>query len=62
MPLQISQYRLAKEIGLSLQLLGQIIAGLRAITVDTDRRLCQFFQLYSGYWLRAQVAYDKEMA
>ena len=61
-PLQISQYRLAKEIGVSPQRIGQIIAGRRAITVDTDLRLCRFFQLSSGYWLRAQVAYDTEVA
>jgi len=29
---------------------------------DTDLRLCRFFGLSSGYWLRAQVAYDSEVA
>lgn len=33
-------------------------AGKRAITEDTDLRLCKFFGLTDGYWLRAQVAYD----
>ncbi len=49
----ISQYRLAKEIG---------VAGKRAITADTDLRLCKFFGLSDGYWLRAQAAYDTEVA
>ena len=37
-------------------------AGRRAITADTDLRLCRFFGLSKGYWLRAQAAYDSEVA
>ena len=37
-------------------------AHKRAITADTDLRLCRFFGLSNGYWLRAQVAYDTEVA
>lgn len=62
LPLGISQYRLAKEIGVPAQRIGQIVAGKRAITADTDLRLCRFFGLSDGYWLRAQVAYDTELA
>ena len=58
----ISQYRLAKEIGVPAQRIGQIIAGKRSITADTDLRLCRFFGLSNGYWLRAQAAYDTEIA
>ena len=61
-PMGISQYRLAKEIGVPAQRIGQIIAGRRSITADTDLRLCRFFGLSNGYWLRAQVAYDTEVA
>lgn len=61
-PMGISQYRLAKEIGVPAQRIGQIIAGKRAITADTDLRLCRFFGLSNGYWLRAQAAYDTEIA
>ena len=61
-PMGISQYRLAKEIGVPAQRIGAIIAGNRAITADTDLRLCKFFGLSSGYWLRAQAAYDTEVA
>ncbi|MDX1587421.1 MAG: HigA family addiction module antitoxin [Oleiphilaceae bacterium] len=60
-PMGISQYRLAKEIGVPAQRIGQIIAGKRSITADTDLRLCRFFGLSNGYWLRAQVAYDTEI-
>lgn len=41
-PMGISQYRLAKEIGVSAQRIGQIIAGKRSIIADTDLRLCRF--------------------
>jgi len=62
LPMGISQYRLAKEIGVPAQRIGQIVAGQRAVTADTDLRLCRFFGLSSGYWLRAQAAYDTEVA
>jgi antitoxin HigA-1 len=61
-PMGLSQYRVAKEIGVPAQRIGEIIAGRRAITADTDLRLCRFFGLSNGYWLRAQAAYDTEIA
>jgi len=60
-PLGISKYRLAKEIGVPAQRIGDIVAGKRAITADTDLRLSKFFGLSDGYWLRAQAAYDTEV-
>jgi addiction module HigA family antidote len=61
-PMEISQYRLAKEIDVPAQRISEIVAGKRAITADTDLRLCRFFGLSNGYWLRAQVARDTEVA
>ena len=61
-PMGISQYRLAKEIGVPAQRIGDIVAGKRAITADTDLRLCRFFGLTNGSWLRAQAAHDTEVA
>lgn len=61
-PMGISQYRLAKEIGVPAQRISDIVMGKRAITADTDLRLCRFFGLSNGYWLRAQAAYDTEVA
>lgn len=61
-PVGITRYRLAKEIGVPAQRIGEIVAGKRAITADTDLRLCRFFGLSNGYWLRAQAAYDTEIA
>ena len=61
-PMGLSRYRLAKEIGVPAQRIGEIVAGKRRITADTDLRLCRLFGLSKGYWLRAQAAYDTEMA
>jgi addiction module HigA family antidote len=61
-PMRLSQYRLAKEIGVPAQRISEIVAGKRAITADTDLRMCRFFGLSNGYWLRAQVAHDTEAA
>jgi addiction module HigA family antidote len=61
-PMGISRYRLAREIGVSAQRIGETVAGRRSVTADTDLRLCRFFGLSNGYWLRAQAAYDTEVA
>src|SRR5277367_5368184 len=61
-PMGISQYRLAKEIGVPAQRIGEIVAGRRTVSADTDLRLCRFFGLSNGYWLRAQAAHDTEIA
>ncbi len=61
-PMGISQYRLAKEIDVPPQRISEIVHGRRSITADTDLRLCRFFGLSKSYWLRAQAAYDTEVA
>ena len=61
-PMALSQYRLAKEINVSQRRIGEIVAGKRAITADTDLRLCRFFGLSDGWWLRLQADYDTELA
>lgn len=61
-PMGISQYRLAKETGIPAERIGQIVLGRRSVTADTDLRLCRFFGLTDGYWLRAQAAYDTQLA
>ncbi|HMM58364.1 MAG: addiction module antidote protein, HigA family [Xanthomonadales bacterium PRO7] len=61
-PLGMSQYRLAKEIGVPAQRIGEIVAGRRSITADTDLRMCRFFGLSDGWWLRLQAKFDTEIA
>jgi antitoxin HigA-1 len=61
-PLGLSKYRLAKNIGVPAQRIGDIVAGKRGITADTDLRLCRFFGLSEGWWLRLQGNYDTAIA
>jgi len=61
-PLGISQYRLAKDIGVSPIRISQIIRGERSITVDTAMRLARYFGTSAAVWLRLQVRYDLEAA
>jgi addiction module HigA family antidote len=61
-PMGLSQYRLAKEIDVPAQRISKVVLGERSITADTDLRLCRFFGLSNGYWLRAQAAHDTEVA
>ncbi|KGF73851.1 XRE family transcriptional regulator [Neosynechococcus sphagnicola sy1] len=61
-PLGLTKYRLAKDIGVPAQRIGDIVAGKRAITADTDLRLCRYFGLSDGWWLRGQTNYDLAIA
>jgi antitoxin HigA-1 len=61
-PLGMSKYRLAKLIGVPATRIGDIVAGKRAITADTDLRLCRLFGLSDGWWLRLQASYDTALA
>ena len=61
-PMGITKYRLAKEIGVPPQRIGEIIAGRRSVTADTDLRLCRFFGLSEGWWLRLQADHDTRKA
>ncbi len=61
-PMALSQYRLAKEISVPSKRISEIVAGKRSISADTDLRLCRFFGLSNGYWLRSQAAHDTEVA
>jgi addiction module HigA family antidote len=61
-PMGITKYRLAIEIGVPPTRINEIVAGRRAITADTDLRLCRYLGLSNGYWLRAQLAHDIELA
>jgi addiction module HigA family antidote len=61
-PMGITQYRLAKEIGVSQRRIGEIIAGKRAVTVDTGLRLSRFFGTSDGFWVGLQTDYDTAQA
>lgn len=61
-PLRISQYRLAKAIGVTEARISAICSGKRAITADTALRLSAFFGTTPGFWLGLQADYDTEEA
>ncbi len=56
--LGISQNQLARSIGVPPNRIHHIVNGHRSITADTDLRLCRFFDLSEGYFLRLQNMYD----
>jgi antitoxin HigA-1 len=61
-PLGLSQYRVAKDIGVSPIRISQIIHGQRSVTVETAMRLGRYFGTSPMVWLRLQTQYDLEVA
>ncbi|MEN6468188.1 MAG: HigA family addiction module antitoxin [Smithella sp.] len=57
-PMGITQYRLAKSIGVPQRRIGEIVAGRRAITADTALRLALFFKTDAQSWMNLQTHYD----
>lgn len=62
MRMEISQYRLAKEIGVPAQRIGDIVAANEPLLRTPICGCAGFFGLSNGDWLRAQAAYDTEVA
>ncbi len=61
-PLGLSQYRLAKDIGVTPIRINEIVKGKRSITVDTAMRLARYFGTSADVWLGLQMDYDLEKA
>lgn len=59
-PLEISAYRLSKEISIPQTRISQIIKGNRRITADTALRLSKYFGTSAKFWLGLQDDYDIE--
>jgi addiction module HigA family antidote len=60
-PLQISQYRLAKDITVPARRVNEIVHGKRAISADTALRLSRYFGTSDRFWLNLQTRYDLEV-
>ena len=58
----ITQYRLAKDIGVTARRINEIVHGRRSITADTALRLGRFFGMEAEFWLNLQTHYDMEVA
>src|SRR5476649_2754286 len=61
-PLGVTQYRLAKDIGISARRINEIVHGKRAITPDTALRLGKYFGVSASFWLNLQARYDLQTA
>lgn len=59
-PLEISQYRLAKDIAVPPRRINEIVHGQRSISADTALRLSLYFGLSDRFWLNLQSRYDLE--
>jgi addiction module HigA family antidote len=57
-PMNISQYRLAKDISVSQRRISEITQGKRSITADTALRLGRYFGMEAQFWLNLQSRYD----
>jgi len=60
-PMQISQYRLAKDISVPPRRINEIVHGKRSITADTALRLGKYFGISPQFWLNLQTRYDLEV-
>jgi len=60
-PMEISQYRLAKDISVSPRRINEIVHGKRAVTADTALRLSRYFGTSERFWLNLQTGYDLDV-
>jgi len=60
-PMEISQYKLAKDISVPPRRINEIVLGKRAITPDTALRLSRYFGLSERFWINLQSRYDLEV-
>ena len=60
LPLEISAYRLSKDIGIPQTRISEVIKGNRRITADTALRLSQYFGYSAKFWLGLQDDFDLE--
>jgi addiction module HigA family antidote len=60
-PMNISQYRLAKDISVPARRINEIVHGKRAVTADTALRLGRFFGTSAQFWLNLQAHFDLEV-
>ena len=61
-PMDISQYRLAKDISVPPRRINEIVLGKRSVTADTALRLGRFFEIAPQFWLNLQSRFDLEVA
>jgi antitoxin HigA-1 len=60
-PLDVSQYQLAKELGVPARRINEIVHGQRRISADTALRLARYFGTSERFWMNLQARYDLEI-
>ena len=60
-PLNLSQYRLSKDISVPPRRINEIVHGKRAITAGTALRLARYFETTDRFWINLQTRYDLEI-
>jgi antitoxin HigA-1 len=60
-PLAVSQYQLAKELGVPARRINEIVHGQRRISADTALRLARCFGTSERFWMNLQTRYDLEV-
>ena len=60
-PMELSQYRLAKDINVPARRINEIVHGKRSISPDTALRLSRYFGMSERFWMNLQARYDLEM-
>jgi len=60
-PLALTEYRLARDIGVPPRRINEIVKGQRSITADTALRLGRYFKMSPQFWLNLQAHYDLEV-
>lgn len=60
-PMEISQYRLAKDISVAPRRINEIVHGKRSITADTALRLARYFGTSERFWMNLQTRYSLEV-
>jgi addiction module HigA family antidote len=60
-PMQVTQYRLAKDISVDPRRINEIVHGKRSISADTALRLGRFFGMSPRFWINLQSHYDLEL-
>ncbi|MBL9145331.1 MAG: HigA family addiction module antidote protein [Verrucomicrobiaceae bacterium] len=62
LPLGLSEYRLANDIGVPPRRINEIVKGKRSVTADTALRLSRYFAWPAEVWLNLQASYDRQTA
>ncbi len=60
-PMELSQYRLAKDISVPPRRINEIVHGTRSVSADTALRLSRYFGLSERFWLNLQAQYDLDV-